>query len=256
MQTFFNKNIILKQALKEYYIYLLNNEIYSNKSIDYVFEIIDSLNIEIKYLNNFTLDNNLKTDGVYLPNQKSIILNINPLLVSYHLKQLTKEQLILEYFTLLFHEINHTLQYKYQQEIKDDISNILNESNYLKTISLEKRRYLHDLFPDEIDSHLTSISFLYNFFQTNKELNINIKDIEPRIIYFLTLGIINKNIIINSQLNYLYKYLLNISYNKKYDNLSELDHIYYGLTKNTETMNNIIRSYKTKKLYLKLKKEG
>ena len=60
-----------------------------------------------------------------------------------------------------------------------------------------------------------------------------------------------ENKIINSQYIFLYKKLCNIDTNEPY-NLSEIENIYYGLTKSKQTLNNILRSNQTHKLCLKI----
>ncbi len=235
--------------LKKYYHYLINNHIYSEKSLDYIFEIIDLFEIEKRYFELFSFDENLKSNGVFLPNKKSIILNIKDLLLAKNIDAINIDTFIIEYFILLLHEINHLMQYKYMNELNDNISNIMRESAILRRNVSNIRNY-HDMFPDEIDSHIRSSNIVNSFINNYCELIKNSNISEKRLIYFISLGIINDKEIINSQFDYIHKLLLGNSYNKSYNELPELLHIYYGLEKKNTTMNKIISSYQTQKLCL------
>ena len=61
---------------------------------------------------------------------------------------------------------------------------------------------------------------------------------------------------INSQLKYLYKHLLNVDYEEKFDSFNQNEKIIYGVTKSDLTMEKIFESYRTQKLCLDIKMKG
>ena len=102
----FNKH--LNQILLEYYEYLIKtNSFFSRKSFDYIYSIVECLNIARSLLNKVVFNDNNLVNGIYLYDSKKICINI-----SKFQEFLKKEKLIIEYFLILFHELNHVLQRK------------------------------------------------------------------------------------------------------------------------------------------------
>ena len=232
-----NYNDELKIIFLDYQNYLTTNHISSHKSLGYIYDIINFYEINNKYIEKVEFDFRLKCRGVFIPNQKKIIINTAMLEAANHLGFITNEQMIIDYFCLLLHEINHILQFRYRDLINDDITFLLNISEFLKVYSQGKNNELHDLFSDEIDSNIRSAKLLYEIYKN--------KITEQNLIYFLTLSTIYKNKIINSQLNYLYTEILKTSFNEKFQNINSL---YYGLKKDEDLLQSIIDSYQTHKL--------
>lgn len=242
-----DKNLI--EVLIGYYIFLVEHSTYDNNNYIYLYEILKTLDISEQYVKSIIFDDCLDSGGIYLPNEKIIVINLKELTAIKYLNFITIDEYILEYFKLLFHEINHVLQTIYRINYNDDIKKILDSSIYLKTISKQNNIYFHKYYPDEIDSMLKSSILIRDFskFYLSKELSY----CEKNLIRCLKAPLYYENKIINSQYIFLYKKLCNIDTNEPY-NLSEIENIYYGLTKSKQTLNNILRSNQTHKLCLKI----
>ena len=224
----------LKEIFLDYQVFLKTKSINSHGSFDYIYDIINYYGFSKKYIEKVEFDAHLKCKGVFIPNQRKIIINTSILEGAYQLGFITNEQMTIDYFGLLLHEINHILQFRYGDLVDDNITYLLNVSEKLKNYSPNKINELHDLFSDEIDSNIRAAKLLYEF---NKN-----KMAEKNLIYFLTLSTICKNKIINSQIDYLYKELLGTSFDTKLQNVNP---IYYGLEKDKNLLQAIIDSYQT-----------
>lgn len=233
----------LKKIYFDLYEHLKSNDLNSKKTMNFIFEIIKFYEISEKYFNRLEFDNNLKCKGVYLPEDRKIIFNISMLDAAYKLNFISLEQLAVDFYTLILHEINHLLQFRYKNLTFDNITKVLNISELLKCY-LHKAKELHDLFPDEIDSNLRPSKVVYDIIGNDLS--------EQNLIYFLKLSMVYKNIIINSPLEYLHKYLLNEGFDKKFENINS---IYYGLRKNQDLFNAMMDSYQTQKLCVDIDKE-
>ena len=228
----------------EYYSYLMHNEIETDNSIDFVFSITDDLQIPHKYLKTFCFDYSLKSNGIYIPEEKKII-NTNKINACYKLNFYSREKMILSYFNLLLHELTHVYQKNYKDNYDDDKSTILQLSEKLKFLS-NNDYYLYSLFPDEVNANITSSSYLYTFGKNNNLEEL--KFLEKSLIYFLTLGIINSDNIINSQLKYLYKLILDTEYEENFNSLNDIETVSFGVTKSNSTMKKLIKSYQTQEM--------
>ena len=234
----------LKNIFLDYQLFLNANAIDSKKSIHYIFDIINYFEISKKYIEKIEFDNQLKCNGIFFPERKKIVLNTMPFEAATHLKFITFNQLILEYFCLLLHEINHVLQIRYRDLIDDDVTFLLNTSEFLKVYSLNKKNKFYDLFPDEIDSNIRASKLLYDINQC--------KLTKENLIYYLTLGTIYKNNIINSPIDYLYNEILNLNFE---ENLQNINSIYYGLKKDDDLLQSILDSYQTHEICVDIEKE-
>lgn len=240
-----NSNPALSEILFEYCKFLEFNTISdTTRSFDYIFDIIDYFNISDKFLRTVQFNSNIENNGVYIRSDKKIILNIAKLEAAYKLNFLSKEQFIIDYFSLLLHEINHVLQCKYRENIDDGISHILNVSDFLKTNFKNNVRMYHDFFPDEIDSNIRSAKIIYEMFLSNAS-KINL-------INYLMISMLNNNFILKSQIDFLYWNILGIPYNGKDEHVNC---IYYGLPKKDEIIEAIIESYQTHKLCIDIDRE-
>ena len=104
-------NYDLQELLCYYRNFLVTNKISSLKSIDFIFGILDLYQIENDYLRKVTFDDNLKCKGVYIPEYQQIILNTSLIEAAYKLNFINFNQLIIDYFCLLFITFIHNLFY-------------------------------------------------------------------------------------------------------------------------------------------------
>lgn len=229
-----NYNPELGRILTEYRNFLATNNINSLNSLDYIFEIINYYEISKKYFEKFEFNDSLKCNGVFIPEQRKIVLNTSLLDGAYKLHFISFEQMIMDFFSILLHEINHLLQFRYRDLVDDDIAFVLNISEFLKHQSSTRKKELHDLFPDEIDSNIRSSKLIYEV--EKSELA------EKNLVFFLTLCTIYKNRIINSQIDYLYEQLFNSKFDEEIGNINS---IYYGLEKDKDLLQAIVDSYQS-----------
>lgn len=233
----------LKKIYFDLYEHLKSNDLNTKKTMEYIFDIIEFYEINEKYFKRLEFDSNLKCKGVYIPDDKKIILNTSLLDAAYKLNFISLEQLAIDFYTLILHEINHLLQFRYRNLIFDDTTKVLNISESLKCY-LHKIKELHDIFPDEIDSNLRSSKVVYDIIGNNLS--------EQNLIYFLKLSMVYKNMIINSPLEYLYNYLSNKYFDYNFENVNS---IYYGLRKSQDLFNAMIDSYQTHNLCVDIEGE-
>lgn len=253
----FNLDKELNNILLSYYLYLKQNNFSSKKSIEYIHYILENLDIK-KYANKIIFEKQLLANGFFDPNHCSITINENYLKkmqLAYNMNFLKKEIIIIEFLTLLFHEIKHILQFKTKTETSNiTINDILNISSYLKQIANKREKYFHNLFPDEIDANISSGLFIYNFANQNKELELDLENAEKNLIYYLTLEYItNGEILPCSQIKFLYHKLLNQEFLEEQYNLKDFENIFYGFTKTEEQNKKLLKSYQTQKLCLDIK---
>ncbi|MGN1379212.1 MAG: hypothetical protein ACI4XR_02295 [Bacilli bacterium] len=232
-----NYNPELGRILTEYRNFLATNNINSLNSLDYIFEIINYYEISKKYFEKFEFNDSLKCNGVFIPEQRKIVLNTSLLDCAYKLHFISFEQMIMDFFSILLHEINHLLQFRYRDLVDDDIAFVLNISEFLKHQSSTRKKELHDLFPDEIDSNIRSSKLIYEV--EKSELA------EKNLVFFLTLCTIYKNRIINSQIDYLYEQLFKSKFDEEIGNINS---IYYGLEKDKDLLQAIVDSYQSHSL--------
>lgn len=250
------KSVVFKNAetlnklFSDYYLYLMEHDIESKNSVDYIFYVLDYLNISSKYLKTFIFDNSITSNGIYIPEDKTIKMNISKIKGCLYLNYIDRNEYVLSYLNTLIHEITHVYQKLYKDNYKDDISNILRISEELKFLSNNDYN-LYALFPDEIHSNFNSSIFLYNLEKEN-HISGKLDYLERSIIYYITTGMMLNGKIINSQLKYLYKLLLGIEYNEEFDSLDRIDRLYLGITKNKQDINDILKSYQTHKLCLNI----
>lgn len=247
----------LNEILNSYYLYLMNNNIETKQSIEYVHYVLENLDVK-KYIDIFAFENNLSCNGIFIPSNHSILISkdyLKKIQIAHSLNFLSKEKLILEYFTLLFHEINHVLQFKTIIEFNNSlITKILNISIYLKKIANYNEFLFHNLFSDEIEANINSGILIYNFAKSNPNLKIDMENVEKNLIYYLTIGYINqKNILPCSQIKFLHSILLNQVFFENEYCLNDTEKLLYGFSKGEETNKQLLKSYQTQKLCLDIK---
>ena len=73
----FKDNGELNSIIIDYYNYLLVNNFESEKSFDYIFYLLDNLNIYKDYVETLSFNNCLKSNGIYLSENKKIVINLS-----------------------------------------------------------------------------------------------------------------------------------------------------------------------------------
>lgn len=241
---FLDSNDVLKKILLDYKFFLEKNSPSSFQSLDFITDIIKLYNLDISYIKSIKFDDNLKSMGLYLYKKKELVFNTSVLEAAYKFNFLSFNSFIIDYFCLILHEINHAFQFRYKYECSDNVSNILRSSDLLKKMSMEKYNYLHDLFPDEIDSNIRASKIVY-------ELDY-CKDSMINLINYLKISISLNNQIINSPIDYLYKIILNQSFRIDTNGVNS---IFYGLSKSEYLISAICDSYLTHTLCVDIDKE-
>lgn len=212
-----NINDNVNDILREYYKYLLNNDLYNQDNNKYIFKLIKELylNDYIKYYS--ILSNTL---GKYSIEDKQISINV----ASF--SKYPKQESIINYLIILLHEINHALQQK-------DLIEYNNKKILLFRELKSKLNYYkyHDYFPLEIDSILYSNYLIYIFSLLNKDLNINNELLLNKLISVIKETHTYNEIIVSSPISIITQEN-NINFN--IENLTTLESIYYGLPINKE----------------------
>ena len=91
----------------------------SAKYLSLIYEIVKTLNLsdEIK---NISFENDISyIGGYYNFKEKKLTLNIQMLLQAKNLNILSDTNFIIEYLTILFHEIFHAIQYQYMNNFNN-----------------------------------------------------------------------------------------------------------------------------------------
>lgn len=212
-----NINDNVNDILREYYKYLLNNDLYNQDNNKYIFKLIKELylNDYIKYYS--ILSNTL---GKYSQEEKQISINV----ASF--SKYPKQESIINYLIILLHEINHALQQK-------DLIEYNNKNILLFRELKSKLNYFkyHNYFPLEIDSILYSNYLIYIFSLLNKDLNINNELLLNKLITVIKETHTYEDIIVSSPISII-THENNINFN--IENLTTLESIYYGLPINKE----------------------
>lgn len=173
----------LNKILFDYYKYLIDSlNLSDKKSKDYIFYIIDLFDLK-KQIKNVNFNSNIDCSGYYYFGNKEIMINFDEMVKFCKLDIIDKPTLLIEYFTTLFHEMIHAMQYK----------TLINANNSImvkmKKISMELKKLffdnfaLHHLFPDEREANIESSKILYNFFRTYYIENF--KDSEDNLLFYL-----------------------------------------------------------------------
>ena len=234
---FLNSNQRLSIVLKDLKNFLKYNSISDRKCLDFISYILDIYDISKEYVNIISFDSNLRSKGLYSPIDKKLSFNVSYLEAAYKLGFITYDQILNEYFNLILHELNHVLQYRYKNSIDSDVSKILKMSDELKIKSKSKYYLFYNLFPDEIDSNIRAANII------NK---LDLFDIsEYYLIESLTISMKYDDYLVPSQLQFLYKQILEIDIN---DDFALINPFFYGTKKDDDLINTIIKSYQTQRL--------
>lgn len=120
----FKDNGELNSIIIDYYNYLLVNNFESEKSFDYIFYLLDNLNIYKDNVETLSFNNCLKSNGIYLSDNKKIVLYLSRINGCLNLGIKEKDEIVIAYLNLLFHEITHAYQKLYKENYNNEISEI------------------------------------------------------------------------------------------------------------------------------------
>lgn len=246
-----NNNKKILELFRKYYNFNLKSDFENIKHFDYIFEIIETLEIPSTSLRKVSFDASSKIKGMYLSDEKKIVINPYYIEGCYKLGYINNQKKILEYFVILTHELIHAYQDFYKNNFMTDKSLILKISEIMHSY-IAKEDYIY--LPEEVNANVLSSLFAYS---VSKEIDgFNEIEFAKRIIiYFLSLGLYRKKSIINSQFNYLYYKLNKENFDEKILQFSDEESIYYGLRKSSETLDKILTSYQTQNLCFDINKE-
>ena len=162
----------LKELLSTYWNLL--KSISKENLVNYLsltYEIIETLNLVDEIKNISFCDDASYVGGCYNFEEKKLTLNIKKLLQLRKLNIISNNNFIIEYLTILFHEIFHAIQYQYMNNYSDYLISTMKRLS----IDIKQNRILnnqlHDLIPDEREASIESAKLIYYFAQQNRLLN-------------------------------------------------------------------------------------
>ena len=207
--------------------YESNNDSINNLSL--IYEIVKVLNLNDEIKNVSFEDDVSYIGGYYNFKEKRLTLNIKKLLQLRNLNIVFSNNFIIEYLTILFHEIFHAIQYQYMYNCNDYLISIM------KRLSLDIKQnktlnnQLHDLIPDEREASIESAKLIYYFAQQNRLLNTEeYNETNKNLNFYLTNGYLyNKNLSI-----YPYQSISKFDNTIPmlvYENLDTYNRLIYGL---------------------------
>ncbi len=166
----------------------------SAKYLSLIYEIVKTLNLsdEIK---NISFENDISyIGGYYNFKEKKLTLNIQMLLQAKNLNILSDTNFIIEYLTILFHEIFHAIQYQYMNNFNNYLISTMKQLSIHIKQNRNLNSKLHDLIPDEREASIESAKLLYDFAKQNillstEEHNETISNLN----YYLTNGYLYRN---------------------------------------------------------------
>lgn len=136
-----------------------------------IYEIIRALNLGDEIKNVSFEDDTSYVGGYYNFEEKRLTLNIQKLLQVRNLNILSNENFVIEYLTILFHEIFHAIQYRYLINYDDYLISVMKQLSINIKQNRDLNTQLHDLIPDEREASIESAKLIYDFAQQNKLLN-------------------------------------------------------------------------------------
>lgn len=148
---------LLKSCSKEN---LINN-------LSLIYEIINILNLNDEIKNVSFECNTSYIGGYYNFEKRKLILNIQKLLQMRDLNIVSGENFIIEYLTILFHEIFHAIQYQYMNNYDDYLISIMKQLSIDIKQNKSLNSKLHDLIPDEREASIESAKLVYKFMEKN-----------------------------------------------------------------------------------------
>lgn len=194
-RNYMSLSITLNELLFEYWN-LLKSESKNNsiKNLSFIYEIVKILNLGDEIKNISFEDDESYIGGYYNFDEKKLTLNIQKLLQAKSLSIISNENFVIEYLTILFHEMFHAVQYKYMNNFNNYLISIMKRlSIYIKQ-NINLNNQLHDLIPDEREASVESAKLIYVFAKQNNILNEEEKnETVNNLNFYLTNGYFYKN---------------------------------------------------------------
>lgn len=107
---------------------------------------------------------------------------------------LSNENFVIEYLTILFHEIFHAIQYKYMINYNDYLISVMKQLSINIKQNSSLNTQLHDLIPDEREASIESAKLIYNFANNNNLLNTKERnEIANNLSFYLSNGYLYSN---------------------------------------------------------------
>lgn len=157
------------------------------------YEIIETLNLGDEIKNVFFDDDISYVGGYYNFKEKKITLNIQKLLQVRNLNILSNENFVIEYLTILFHEIFHAIQYQYMINYDNYLISVMKQLSINIKQNRKLNSQLHDLIPDEREASIESAKLIYDFARQNKLLNtMECNEIANNLNFYLSNGYLYK----------------------------------------------------------------
>lgn len=110
-----------------------------------------------------------------------------------NLNILSNENFVIEYLTILFHEIFHAIQYQYMINYDNYLISVMKQLSINIKQNRKLNSQLHDLIPDEREASIESAKLIYDFARQNKLLNtMECNEIANNLNFYLSNGYLYK----------------------------------------------------------------
>mgnify|MGYP004514059633 FL=1 len=242
----------LKELLSTYWNLL--KSISKENLVNYLsltYEIIETLNLVDEIKNISFGDDTSYVGGCYNFEEKKLTLNIQKLLQVRNLNILSNESFVIEYLTILFHEIFHAIQYQYMINYDNYLISVMKQLSINIKQNRKLNTQLHDLIPDEREASIESAKLIYDFAKQSSLLNIKEhKETEKNLNFYLINGYLYRKKISIFPYQSILKFDKNISKIID-DNINTYDKLIYGLDIHTNPTLSLFE-YESKKRLLKL----
>lgn len=229
-KNYMSLSISLKELLFAYWNLLKceSNHIFTN-NLSLTYEIVKVLNLSDEIKNVSFEDDASYIGGYYNFKEKGLTLNIKKLFQLRNLNIVSSNNFIIEYLTILFHEIFHAIQYQYMYNCNDYLISTMKKLSISIKQNINLNNQLHDLIPDEREASIESAKLIYYFAQQSQLLNAEeCDDTYKNLNFYLTNGYLyNKNLSI-----YPYQSISKFDNTIPmlvYENLDTYNRLIYGL---------------------------
>mgnify|MGYP004520087471 FL=1 len=185
-------NDSLNKLLLNYWNYLktnLDKNLFSKKNYDLIIELISNLQL-LDYIKNIKIlyENNIP-GGLYNYEKRILIINVGHLITAYKLGFISDESFLVEYYTILFHEIFHAIQYKCMYNDNKSLIALAKKLSLQFKKSNCYNKNAHYFIPDEREANIESSKLLNDFYLKNFYLNKQAISIaKDNLNYYLALG--------------------------------------------------------------------
>ena len=194
-KNYISLSISLNELLSTYWD-LLKSESKNNpiNSLSLIYEIVRILNLGDEIKNISFEDDMSYIGGYYNFEEKKLILNIQKLLQAKNLDIISNNNFVIEYLTILFHEIFHAIQYQYMNNFNDYLISTMKQLSICIKQNKNLNTQLHDLIPDEREASIESAKLIYNFARQNNLLSVEeCNETANNLNFYLTNGYLYRN---------------------------------------------------------------